>query len=63
MDVAMMSGRSGAPTRAGAVSSATRVRNPIKAAQKVLGDDRFVLLTADGADDFVVDAGLVTERP
>jgi isoaspartyl peptidase/L-asparaginase-like protein (Ntn-hydrolase superfamily) len=63
MDAAMMSGRSGAPTRAGAVSSATRVRNPIKAARKVLGDDRFVLLTADGADDFAEDAGLVTEGP
>jgi beta-aspartyl-peptidase (threonine type) len=57
MDAAMMSGRSGAPTRAGAVSSATRVRNPIKAARKVLGDDRFVLLTADGADDFAEDTG------
>ena len=63
MDAAMMSGRSGAPTRAGAVSSATRVRNPIKAARKVLGDDRFVLLTADGADDFAEDAGLVMEGP
>ena len=45
------------------MSSATRVRNPIKAARKVLGDDRFVLLTADGADDFAEDAGLVMEGP
>jgi beta-aspartyl-peptidase (threonine type) len=63
MDAAMMGGRSGAPTRAVAVSSATRVRNPIKAARKVLGDDRFLLLTADGADGFAADAGLVMEGP
>jgi isoaspartyl peptidase/L-asparaginase-like protein (Ntn-hydrolase superfamily) len=39
------------------------VRNPIKAARKVLGEDRFVLLAADGADDFAEHAGLVMEGP
>jgi beta-aspartyl-peptidase (threonine type) len=62
MDAAMMSGN-GRHTRAGAVSSATRIRNPIKAARKVLEDDRFVLLTADGADDFAEEAGLAMEGP
>eukprot|EP01043_Picozoa_sp_COSAG02_P002941 COSAG02_NODE_69_length_42323_cov_23.507850_28_plen_289_part_00 len=62
MDAAMMSGN-GKHTRAGAVSSATRVRNPIKVARKVLEDNRFVLLTADGADDFAEKAGLAMEGP
>ena len=62
MDAAMMSG-DGKHTRAGAVSSATRVRNPIKAARKVLEDERFVLLTADGADDFAEESGLAMESP
>lgn len=61
MDAAIMSSDTDGRTRAGAVSSATKVRNPIKAAQKVLEDERFVLLTADGADDFAAEAGLVME--
>lgn len=60
MDAAMMSG-DGVHTRAGAVSSALHIRNPIKAARLLMDEERFVLLTADGADTYARDHDLAME--
>lgn len=50
----------GSNLHAGAVASVRHVRNPILAARAVLQDNRYVLLSAQGADRFAQEAGLVT---
>lgn len=50
----------GSNLQAGAVTSVRHVRNPISAARAVLHDQRYVLLSARGADQFAQEAGLVT---
>ncbi len=55
LDASVMDGSSLA---AGAVATVRHVKNPILAAQAVLKDGRFVLLAAEGADNFARDAGL-----
>jgi beta-aspartyl-peptidase (threonine type) len=46
--------------KAGAVSAARRIRNPIKAARAVMEKSDCVLITADAADAFAKAAGLAT---
>jgi beta-aspartyl-peptidase (threonine type) len=46
--------------KAGAVSAAKRIHNPIRAARAVMEKSDCVLITADAADDFAKAAGLAT---
>lgn len=61
MDASIMDGRD---RNAGAVSSVTTVRNPIRAARAVLDNSRHVLLSGKGAEDFAAaqDLPLVPNR-
>lgn len=51
----------GATLGAGAVSAALAIRNPIKAARRLMDDGRAVLLTGAAADRFAEANGLATE--
>ncbi|MBK9081475.1 MAG: isoaspartyl peptidase/L-asparaginase [Rhizobiales bacterium] len=53
----------GATLEAGAVCATTRIRNPIRAARKVMESGRAVLLTGAAADDFAAAAGLDIVAP
>jgi beta-aspartyl-peptidase (threonine type) len=46
--------------KAGAVSAARRIRNPVKAARAVMEKSDCVLMTADAADAFAASVGLAT---
>lgn len=58
LDAAIMDG---ATLEAGAVSAARAIRNPIKAARRLMDDGRAVLLTGAAADRFAEASGLATE--
>jgi len=60
MDASIMDGRT---TEAGAVAGVRTVRNPIRAALKVMRDSPHVLLSGEGADRFAKEKGLATEPP
>ncbi|WP_127753625.1 isoaspartyl peptidase/L-asparaginase [Devosia sp. 1566] len=55
LDAAIMDGRTRA---AGAVASARAIRNPVRAARRVMDDSDCVLLSAGGADAFAREQGL-----
>jgi beta-aspartyl-peptidase (threonine type) len=55
LDAGIMDGNG---LRAGAVTAARHIRNPILAAHAVLEDGRYVLLAGDSADQFAQQAGL-----
>lgn len=55
LDASIMSGRG---QRAGAVTGATRIKNPIRAARAVLEVSEHVLLSASGAEQFAQEQGL-----
>ena len=56
LDAAIMDGRD---RRAGAVASARTIRNPVRAARRVMEASDCVLLSAGGADAFAREQGLV----
>ena len=60
MDASIMDGRT---TEAGAVAGVRAVRNPIRAARKVMTDSPHVLLSGAGADQFAKARGLVLAPP
>ncbi len=60
MDASIMDGRT---TEAGAVAGVRTVRNPIRAARKVMTDSPHVLLSGQGADQFAKSQGLAIETP
>ena len=60
MDASVMDGRT---TEAGAVAGVRTVRNPIRAALKVMRDSPHVLLSGAGADQFAKAQGLQLEAP
>lgn len=55
LDAAIMDGRD---RRAGAIASARCIRNPVRAARRVMEDSDCVLLSASGADAFAREQGL-----
>jgi beta-aspartyl-peptidase (threonine type) len=57
LDASIMNG---ADLNAGAVAGVTMVKNPIKAAQKVMENSPHVLLSGKGADQFAIDQKLDT---
>ncbi|UPY39111.1 isoaspartyl peptidase/L-asparaginase [Sediminicoccus sp. KRV36] len=59
MDAALMT----STARAGAVTGATRIRNPILAAQAVMRATPHLLLAGQAADDFAASQGLALEAP
>ncbi len=60
LDASIMDGRTRA---AGAVAGATRTRNPVSLARKVMEDGRHVFLSGDGADRFSREQGLAQADP
>ncbi len=55
LDASIMDGRT---RNAGAVAGATRIKNPIKAARKVMDNSPHVLFSGDGANQFAEEQGL-----
>jgi beta-aspartyl-peptidase (threonine type) len=60
LDASIMDGRT---LEAGAVTLARRIRNPIKAARKIMEKGDAILLGGDAADDFAREAGLDIVEP
>lgn len=60
LDASIMDGNTG---RAGAVSAARVIRNPVKAARAILEDGEVLLLTGAAADRFAAKAGLDIVAP
>lgn len=60
LDAAIMDG---ATLRSGAIANARRVRNPVRAARKVMETSQHVFFAGEGADVFARDAGLEPVEP
>lgn len=60
LDASIMNGRT---LEAGAVTLVRRIRNPIKAARKIMEKGDAILLGGDAADDFAREAGLDMVEP
>jgi beta-aspartyl-peptidase (threonine type) len=60
LDASIMDGRT---LEAGAVTLVRRIRNPIKAARKIMENGDAILLGGDAADDFAREAGLDMVEP
>ena len=60
LDASIMDGKT---LQAGAVAGATRVKNPILAARKVMDHSEHVLLSGEGADEFASIMGLELVEP
>ncbi|WP_037083404.1 isoaspartyl peptidase/L-asparaginase family protein [Neorhizobium vignae] len=60
LDASIMDGRT---LEAGAVTLVRRIRNPIKAARKIMEKGDAILLGGDAADDFACEAGLDMVEP
>jgi beta-aspartyl-peptidase (threonine type) len=60
MDASIMDGST---LQAGAVASVRNIKNPIRAARKVMEESPHVLLVSDGAEKFAIEHGVDTASP